>query len=47
MVYSNSNLSLDKILLQFLTEEDTMLSMLKWLCEQLMEVEVSAKIHAL
>ena len=46
MVYSNSNLSLDKILLQFIAEEDPMLSMLKWLCEQLMEVEVNAKINA-
>jgi len=46
MVYSNSNLSLDKMLLQFIAEEDPMLSMLKWLCEQLMEVEVTAKINA-
>ena len=46
MVYSNSNLSLDKMLLQFIAEEDPMLSMLKWLCEQLMEVEVNAKINA-
>lgn len=46
MVYSNSNLNLDKMLLQFIAEEDPMLSMLKWLCEQLMEVEVTAKINA-
>lgn len=46
MVYSNNNLSLDKMLLQFIAEEDPMLSMLKWLCEQLMEVEVTAKINA-
>jgi hypothetical protein len=29
-----------------MTEEDPMLSMLKWLCEQLMEAEVAAKINA-
>lgn len=34
------------MLLQFIAEEDPMLSMLKWLCEQLMEVEVTAKINA-
>ena len=46
MVYSKSNLSLDKMLLQFIAEEDPMLSMLKWLCEQLMDVEITAKINA-
>lgn len=34
------------MLLQFITEEDPMLAMLKWLCEQLMEAEVTAKINA-
>jgi len=34
------------MLLKFLADEDPMLSMLKWLCEQLMEAEVSAKINA-
>jgi hypothetical protein len=46
MAYSNNKLNLEKMLLQFLAEEDPMLSMLKWLCEQLMEVEVAAKINA-
>ena len=46
MVYSNSNRNFEEMLLQFITEEDPMLSMLKWLCEQLMEVEVTAKINA-
>ena len=45
-LYSNNKLNLEKMLLQFLAEEDPMLSMLKWLCEQLMEVEVAAKINA-
>jgi len=46
MAYPNNKLNLEKMLLQFLAEEDPMLSMLKWLCEQLMEVEVTAKINA-
>lgn len=46
MAYSNNNLNLEKMLLKFLADEDPMLSMLKWLCEQLMEAEVSAKINA-
>jgi transposase-like protein len=46
MVYSNTNPKLEEMLLQFMTEEDPMLSMLKWLCEQLMEAEVAAKINA-
>lgn len=33
------------MLLQFMTEEDPMLTMLKWICEKLMEVEVDDKIH--
>lgn len=47
MAYSNNNLNLEKMLLKFLADEDPMLSMLKWLCEQLMEIEVSAKINAI
>lgn len=46
MVYSNTNLNLEKMLLQFMSEEDPMMSMLKWLCEQLMEAEVTAKVNA-
>jgi putative transposase len=46
MVYSNSNQNFGEMLLQFITEEDPMLSMLKWLCEQLMEAEVTSKIKA-
>lgn len=47
MAYSNNKLNLEKMLLKFLADEDPMLSMLKWLCEQLMEIEVSAKINAI
>jgi len=46
MAYSYNNKNLEKVLLQFITEEDPMLAMLKWLCEQLMEAEVSAKLNA-
>jgi hypothetical protein len=33
MAYPNNKLNLEKMLLQFLAEEDPMLSMLKWLCK--------------
>ena len=46
MAHSYSNLPLEKMLLQFMTEDDPMLAMLKWLCEKLMETEVNAKINA-
>jgi transposase-like protein len=46
MVYPNSNVDFEKMLLQFMTEEDPMLSMLRWLCDQLMEAEVSSKVNA-
>jgi hypothetical protein len=45
LAYSNNNLNLDKIRLQIITEEDPILSMLKCLCEQLIEVEATAKIN--
>lgn len=46
MAYSNSTGNLEKMLLQFMSEDDPMLSMLKWLCEQLMEAEVTSKVNA-
>ena len=46
MAYENNNLSLEQMLLSFMSEQDPMLSMLQWLCEQLMEVEVAAKLKA-
>lgn len=46
MAYSYTNKIFKKMLLQFITEEDPMLAMLKWLCEQLMETEVTSKINA-
>ena len=38
MAYENINLSLAQMLLSFMSEQDHMLSMLQWLCEQLMAV---------
>jgi transposase-like protein len=46
MAYQNSTLSLEQMLLKFMSEQDPMLSMLQWLCEQMMEAEVTAKIQA-
>ena len=46
MVYSNTNANFEKMLLQFMSEDDPMLSMLKWLCEQLMEAEVTSRVNA-
>lgn len=46
MAYQNSNLSFEKRLLKFITDEDPMLSMLKWLTEQLLEAELSNKLGA-
>ena len=46
MTYPHFNGSLEQMLLQFMSEQDPMLSMLQWLCEQLMEAEVTAKVQA-
>jgi len=46
MAYPNSNLPFEKMLMKFVTDEDPMQSMLKWLCERLMEAEVDAKLGA-
>jgi hypothetical protein len=46
MVYSHSNVSLEKMLVQFISEEDPMLSMLKRFFEKLMTVEVDGRTNA-
>ncbi|MNJ74640.1 hypothetical protein D3C77_716090 [compost metagenome] len=46
MTHPHFNANLDQLLLQFMSEQDPMLSMLQWLCEQLMEAEVTAKVQA-
>ncbi|HWQ89486.1 MAG TPA: IS256 family transposase [Desulfitobacteriaceae bacterium] len=46
MVYPNTNATFEEMLLKFMSEDDPMLSMLKWLCEQLMEAEVTTKVNA-
>lgn len=43
MAYPNSTLPFEKMLMKFVTAEDPMQAMLKWLCEKLMEAEVDAK----
>ena len=46
MVQKNSSTNLTELLLQCMTESDPMLSMLEWLCDKLMEAEISTKIGA-
>lgn len=46
MVQKKSTTNLTELLLQCMTEADPMLSMLEWLCDKLMEAEISAKIGA-
>jgi transposase-like protein len=46
MAYHKNTVSLEKMLLKFLGEPDPMLSMLEWLCEEMMEVEVNNKLGA-
>jgi putative transposase len=45
MVYPNITISFEEMLL-FVSDEDPMLSMLKWLYDQLLEAEVTAKVNA-
>ncbi|GGK36726.1 hypothetical protein GCM10010965_32070 [Caldalkalibacillus thermarum] len=46
MAYQHSTLSFEQMLLQFMSEQDPMLAMLRWHCEQMMEAEVTAKTKA-
>ncbi|TCS76437.1 hypothetical protein EDC37_1228 [Pectinatus cerevisiiphilus] len=46
MVHIYSNLPLEKMLLQLMTEDNPTCTMCKWLCEKLMEAEMNAKINA-
>lgn len=46
MAYPDSTVPFEKMLFQFMAAEDPMLAMLEWLCTQLMEVEITAKIGA-
>ncbi len=46
MAYQNSTVSFEKMLMKFISDEDPMQSMLKWLCERLMEAEVENKLCA-
>jgi putative transposase len=42
----NSTVPFEKMLFRFLNTPDPMLAMLEWLCDQLMEVEITAKLGA-
>jgi len=44
MTDSNVTKELEKKLLSFITEEDPMLSMLQWITEKFMEIEVANKV---
>jgi transposase-like protein len=46
MAYQNSTVSFEKMLLKCIADEDPLQSMLKWLCERLMEAEVENKLCA-
>ena len=46
MAQKQSNTNLSTLLFSFMNQPDPMLSMLEWLCEQMMEAEVSLKLNA-
>lgn len=46
MAQKQDSTNLSSLLCQFMGMEDPMLAMLEWMCTQLMEAEVSAKIGA-
>lgn len=46
MVQKKSTTNLTELLLQCMAEPDPMLSMLEWLCDKLMEAEISSKVGA-
>ena len=46
MTQGKNNTDLTELLLKCMAEPDPMLSMLEWLCAQLMEAEVSNKLGA-
>lgn len=46
MAHQISTVPFEKMLMKFVSDDDPMLSMLKWLCERLMEAEVESKLGA-
>lgn len=46
MAQKQSNTNLSALLFSFMNQPDPMLSMLQWLCEQMMETEISLKLNA-
>lgn len=41
MAQSQNNINLSSLLLTYMNSSDPMLTMLRWLCDQMMEAEVS------
>jgi len=46
MAQKKTTTNLAELLLQCMSEPDPMLSMLEWLCDQMMEAEISTRIGA-
>lgn len=46
MAQKQSNTNLSTLLFSFMNQSDPMLSMLEWLCKQMMEAEVTSKLNA-
>lgn len=46
MAHKKNNTNLTELLLECVTQPDPMLSMLEWLCTQLMEAEVDQQLGA-
>ena len=46
MAQNQNTINFTQMLFNFMNQEDPMLSMLQWLCSQLMEAEVSAQLKA-
>lgn len=46
MAQKQNNTNLSVLLFSFMNQPDPMLSMLQWLCEQMVEAEISLKLNA-
>ena len=44
MAYQNSTVPFEKMLMKIVLDEEPIVSMVKWLCERLMEAEVEGKL---
>ena len=46
MAHNQINTNLTNLLFSFMNQPDPMLSMLEWLCNQMMEAEVTTQLNA-